>query len=136
MSHYTCIRTEIKEAALLVESLREMGFPQVEHHEQAQYLYGYQGDRRPETAEVIIRRQFIGPAANDVGFKHQESGVFEAIISEYDRSSRCNDDWLRQLNRTYAYKLIHEQAREQNLSIEEEQTLDNGDVVLILSERG
>ena len=35
-----------------------------------------------------------------------------------------------------ACNLIRDQAREQNLILEEEQTLDNGDVVIVLSERG
>jgi hypothetical protein len=136
MSHYTTIRTQIREATILVEALREMGFQQVECHEEPQHLFGYQGDQRPEMAEVIIRRQFIGAAANDVGFRRQDSGEFEAIISEYDRHTRCNAGWLQELNRRYAYNLIHEQAREQNLIVEEEQTLENGDVIILLSERG
>jgi len=136
MSHYTQIRTQIREVPMLLKVLAEMGFNTVECHEQAQQLYGYQGDLRPETAEVIIRRKFIGPLANDVGFKRQDSGEFQAIISEYDGRTRCNATWLQELNRRYAYNLIHDQAKEQNLIIEEEQTLENGDIVIILSERG
>ena len=136
MSHYTQIRTQIRELPILLDGLAEMGFNTVECHEQAQHLLGYRGDLRPETAEVIIRREFIGPAANDVGFKRQDAGEFQAIISEYDRGTRCNAAWLQELNRRYAYNLIHDQAREQNLIVEEEQMLENGDVVIILSERG
>ncbi|MBN1607292.1 MAG: DUF1257 domain-containing protein [Polyangiaceae bacterium] len=136
MSHYTTIQTQFRELPILLSSLQQMGFQHVECHEQAQPLYGYQGDRRPETAEVIIRREHIGRAANDVGFKRQESGEFRATISEYDRRTRCNDQWLRELNRTYAYHLVRDQAREQDLVIEEEKTLENGDVVIVLSERG
>jgi hypothetical protein len=43
---------------------------------------------------------------------------------------------MQQVNRQYAYNLIRDQAREQNLIVEEEQTLENGDVVILLSERG
>lgn len=136
MSHYTQIQTQIREVPILLNVLGEMGFHTVECHEQAQHLYGYQGDVRPETAEVIIRRRFIGSAANDVGFKRRDSGEFQAIISEYDRGTRCNAAWLQELNRRYAYNLIHDQAKEQNLIVEEEQTLENGDIVIILSERG
>jgi hypothetical protein len=112
-----------------------MGFPNVERHEEAEHLYGYQSDRRPETAEVIIRRKDIGPASNDIGFKREASGEFQAIISEYDRS-RFSQTWLQELNKHYAYNVIMNQAREQNLIVEEEQTLENGDVIIVLSERG
>ena len=136
MSHYTLIQTEIRKQAILLQSLHELGYAEVECHEYAQPLFGYQGDRRPETAEVIIRRNRIGAAANDVGFKRQESGDFQAIISEYDRRTHCNETWLQNLNRTYAYNVIQDQVREQDLIVEEEQTLENGDTVIILSERG
>ena len=136
MSHYTTIRTQIRERPILISALNAMGFPQVEIHEQPQPLFGYQGDRRQETAEVIIRRQWVGATSNDVGFTRTASGEFEAIISEFDRRSRCSEEWLQELNRRYAYDLIHDQAREQNLIVEEEQTLENGDVVILLSERG
>ena len=136
MSHYTVIQTQIREVPILLRSLQEMGFQHVEFHEQAQHLFGYEGDQRPETAEIIIRREYIDEVANDVGFKRQESGEFQAIVSEYDRQARCDDAWLAQLNRTYAYNLIRDQASEQNLIFEEEETLENGDLVIILSERG
>jgi hypothetical protein len=136
MSHYTRIQTRLREVRILLRVLGEMGFKQDECHEQAQPLVGHLGDRRRETAEVIIRRQFIGDASNDVGFKRDESGEFQAIISGYDRGTLCNAAWLQELNRRYACHLIREQAREQNLIVEEEQTLENGDTIIILSERG
>jgi hypothetical protein len=112
-----------------------MGFTSVECHEEAQHLYGYQGDRRPETAEVIVRRKDIGPASNDIGFKRQSSGEYQAIISEYDRR-RFSEAWLQELNRNYACSVIQEQVRQQDLIVEEERMLENGDMVIILSERG
>jgi len=136
MSHYTLIRTRIREVPILLSALHKMGYSQVEHHEKAEHLFGFQGDRRPETAEVIIRRQYIGAASNDVGFKRQESGEFQAIVSEFDRHQTCSEKWLQELNRHYAYDLVKEQAREQNLILEEEQEMENGDVVIVLSERG
>lgn len=136
MSHYTCIRTQIREVPFLVEALHEMGFADVEVHEEAQHLYGYQGDRRPQTAEVIIRRKYIGAAANDVGFKRQDSGVFEAIVSEFDRRNRCNGAWLQELNHRYGYHLVKEQMRVEDRILESEERLQNGDIILLYSERG
>lgn len=76
MSHFTTIKTEIKNVNALVKALEDMEFiNQVELHEKAQGLYGFQGDLRPETAEVIIRRKYLGSASNDIGFKQQEDGT-------------------------------------------------------------
>jgi hypothetical protein len=135
MSHYQQIKCRIREAPLLLESLREIGYAAVEYHEQADHLYGYQGDRRPETAEVIIRREYVGRMSNDIGFKRQEDGEFNAIISEYDRT-RYNAAWLQELNQRYAYKVVMAYAHDADLIVENEQTRENGEIVILLSERG
>lgn len=54
MSHFTCIKTQIKNVHALLKALKNVGFNKVDH-DTAQYLYGYQGDVREQTAEVIIR---------------------------------------------------------------------------------
>lgn len=137
MSHYTKIRTQLRERPLILRALQEMGFQHVENHEIAQPLYGYQGDKRPECAEIIIRRQEVGRLSNDVGFRQEETGEFEAIISEFDRGSgKCSGTFLQDLHRKYAYGVVKEQMHEQNWILEQETTYENGDVVIILAERG
>jgi hypothetical protein len=113
-----------------------MGYRHVEVHEQAQPLYGYQGDRRPESAEVIIRREFVGRAANDIGFQRGPTGEFLAIISEYDRRAHCPETWLQRLHQLYSYNVAHEEAREKCLVKESEEHLANGDIILLFAERG
>lgn len=103
----------------LVEALRDLGFQQVETLEDAQHLYGYHGDVRPQTAEVIIRRQFVGTASNDIGFKRGADGTFDAIISEFD-SRRFGEAWLAQLSQRYAYRVVKEQLETQDFSVLEE----------------
>jgi hypothetical protein len=76
MSHFTSIKTQIKNRDALVKALADVGFARVEVHEKGQPLYGFQGDVRPEKAEVIVRRQYLGAASNDMGFKLQEDGQF------------------------------------------------------------
>jgi hypothetical protein len=96
------VGVQIGNADALVKALADMGFNNVEVHGTPQHLYGYQGDVRPETAEVIIRRQNIGVGSNDIGFKRQEDGRFQAIISEYDRAN-YSPEWLNRLTQRYDY---------------------------------
>jgi hypothetical protein len=63
MSHFTRLQTRLVDAGALVKALADMGFAHVEVHDQPQHLFGYRGDRRPETAEVIVRRKYIGPTS-------------------------------------------------------------------------
>ncbi len=43
--------------------------------------------------------------------------------------------FLERRTQRYAYNIIRDQARQQNLIVEEEQEA-NGDIILVLSERG
>jgi len=86
VSHFTRVKTTFTNQSAIIASLIDMGYTkeQIEVHETAQRLYGYKGDLRPESAEIIIRRKHITSASNDVGFKKSIDGTWEAIISQYD----------------------------------------------------
>ena len=132
MSHFTCIKTQIKNQDALVKALADIGFKEVEVHETAQHLYGYQGDIREQTAEVVIRRKYIGSASNDIGFKRQEDGQFEAIISEYDRH-KYSQEWLNRLTQRYGYHALMAIAPTQGFTVEEEQTLEDGTIRVVVA---
>lgn len=131
MSHFTCIKTQIKNADWLVQALADLEFKNVEVHQTAQHLYGFQSDIRPQTAEVIIRRQYIGSASNDIGFKQQSDGTFEAIISEYDRA-QYSQDWLNRLTQRYGYRALMATAQEQGFDIESDEILSDGTVRVVV----
>lgn len=125
MSHFTRLRTALKDADLLVAALRQHGFDTVESHPTAQPLYGYQGDVRPERAEVIVRREHIGALSNDIGFAKAADGSFQAIISEFDRSA-YDEAWLTGLTQAYGYAAAVRYADQQGLQIVEDETAGDG----------
>ena len=88
MSKYTTSTTNFKDKECLVAALQEAGYTAVKVYDTAQHLYGYRGDKRGETAEIVIPRATKGGMerySNDVGFKlNAATGCYEAIISEYD----------------------------------------------------
>ncbi|KAF3884907.1 MULTISPECIES: DUF1257 domain-containing protein [Nostocales] len=132
MSHFTSIRTQIKDAGALIKALADVGFENVEIHEVAQHLFGFQGDVRLETAEVIIRRKYVGSASNDIGFKRQEDGQFQAIISEYDRQ-KYGQPWLNRLMQRYGYHALVASAQQQDFTIEEDEVLEDGTVRVVVA---
>lgn len=131
MSHFTTLKTTLVEKQFLVQALRDLGFKQVEVHEKAQHLHGYQGDVRPQTAEVIIRRRFIGPVSNDIGFKRRKDGTFDAIISDYDRA-KYDRRWLNRLTQRYAYHAARAKLEEQGFTLVNEETREDGRIHLVL----
>lgn len=100
MSKYDGYPTEITNGDHLAAALKAMGYV-VECHAEAQTLIDYHGHPRPEKANVIVRREHIGSASNDVGFVRGADGKYTAIISEYDREVHCGADWMARLKVNY-----------------------------------
>lgn len=110
MSHYVDVLTEIRDTNALVRALGRLGFEgKVETHDKAQNLYGYHGDKRPQKAHVIIRRQFIGSSSNDIGFEKTNEGRFKAHISEFESATgayaggtgKYTQEWQKKLYTYY-----------------------------------
>jgi len=104
MSAYHTQKTQYKDKDALVAALGDMGYQTVECHEVATNLYGYHGDMRSQKANIIVRRNFIGNAANDLGFVKVEDGTYSAIISAFD-SGKHDAEWLKGLKRAYVEKV-------------------------------
>ena len=100
MSKYVELRTSVTDERYLVEALQELGY-QPEVCREGRSLVGYRGDKRDEQAQIIIPRRQLDSASNDIGFARDKSGVYQAIISEYDRGIGFDEGWLGRLAQTY-----------------------------------
>ncbi|MEJ7860475.1 MAG: hypothetical protein WKF90_02445 [Pyrinomonadaceae bacterium] len=110
MSKYmTFTGSAFKNRECLLQALAECGYETVEEGESLS-LYGYRGDQRPETAQIVVRRQFIGAASNDLGFQKTDAG-YVAVISEYDRSFMMQGKFLTNLRTNYNLKSAEKLAR-------------------------
>jgi hypothetical protein len=99
----------LKDRRLLLAALADLGYTQVEEGE-ALPLYGYQGDRRPETAAIVVRRRHLGSASNDVGFAGTPAG-YVPIVSEYDQRTLHGGRFLVELRTAYSERVIEEVRR-------------------------
>ena len=120
MSEFKKYPTEYKDKDCLKAALAEQGYTEVEEHEQAQPLYDYHGrqttylDKTGDKANIIVRRKYVGGAANDLGFKKEADGTYTAIISQFDRGKH-NVKWMTDLKRHYNEKITAKEAKRQNL---------------------
>jgi hypothetical protein len=103
MSAYITLAIPIVDQECLLEALSDLGFTadQVEVHQTAVPLVGYEGNHRRQHAHVVIRRQYIGDASNDVGFERTATG-FRAHVSDFDRP-HYGGSWMRQLRARYQH---------------------------------
>ncbi len=139
MSHFVECQTEYHDPQALVAALNECGFQesQIEVHDDAAVLYGYQGDVRPQKAHIVIRRQHVGSGANDVGWERQPDGAYRAWISEFDAgvgeysnrhdTARFNRAMQNKIKQEYAYQVISRQQCALGRSVER-QRLPSGEI--------
>ncbi len=110
MSKYLVFQEYVlKDRRLLLAALAALGYAEVEEGE-ALPLYGYQGDRRPETAELVVRRRHLGSASNDLGFARTPAG-YVPIVSEYDRRVLHGGQLLVKLRTAYSERVVEEVRR-------------------------
>jgi len=135
MSAYSENKTQFSDPDILCEALADMGFSadMVERHQIATNLFGHHGDKRDDTAEIILRRKYVnavlsGGASNDIGFKRDANGKYSAIISQFD-VYYANEKWMNKLKQTYAVKGIQKQASKNGLRLSGQKTV-NGKVQL------
>lgn len=100
MSKYEELRTVLTNERFLLEALQDLGFSP-DASDVGLSLYGYLGDERPETANIVIRRRQLNSASNDIGFARDANGVYHALISEYDRGIGFDGAWLGRIAQTY-----------------------------------
>jgi hypothetical protein len=110
MSKYlTFTDVVFKDRQLLLAALVELGYQEVEEGE-ALPLYGYRGDRRLETAEIVIRRRHVGSLSNDIGFTHSPDG-YVPLVSEYDQRTVHGGQFLVKLRTAYSERVVAEVTR-------------------------
>ncbi len=136
MSAYHEYEVEFTDRDALIAALQQMNNRsgqqftegQIEVHETAQPLFGYAGKQRAERANIIIRRQHVGGAANDVGFE-QVGDKMVARISAYDRS-HYNEGWMTRLKQEYGANVVEKKAEAKGYQVERKR--ENGAIKMKL----
>lgn len=108
MSAYQDQKTKLKDEECVIKALCDNGFTrdQIEVHETPQHLIDFHGEKRGQMATIIIRRKYVGGAANDIGFNLESDGTYRAYVSDYDQRKH-GPAWITELSKSYAeHKLV------------------------------
>ncbi len=120
MSEFKKYPTEYRDKECLKAALIEQGYTTIEDHEEAEALVDYHGrqttylDKTGDKANIIVRRKYVGGAANDLGFKREADGTYSAVISQFDKTKH-NVQWMTDLKRHYNTKVTTKEAKKLNL---------------------
>ncbi len=129
MSAYLTLLTPMTDEECLLSALVDLGFDQakVEVHATPVQLVGYAGDRRGQSANIVIRRQHVGAVSSDVGFLVTAFG-YHALVSDPPFSA----GWITQLSQRYQ---LHEGAKKERLAAEERRRLEEQRQELVEAQR-
>ena len=136
MSKYLVCETEMNDGESIKAALKEMEYV-FEEHTEAQHLFGYRGDQRSQKAHIIVRRQHVGKAANDVGFVRGSDGKYELIISEYDKGSgqQQGKNFTQKIKQIYGKHHVLNESRRLGLTFRN-QKVEGGKVKIKCSYTG
>jgi len=122
MSHFTTIKVEIKNGDILEQTLKELGF-KVERNT---LVRGYQGS---EVKADYVIRQING---YDLGFRCEPQGENFELIADFWGAQIDQQAFVNAVTQKYAHKSLMAAARSQGYTIEEEQTLPDGSVRVVV----
>jgi hypothetical protein len=118
MSEYRVVESQIHDPKAIVAGLIALGIPKeaITVSKTPQPLYGYSGDLRKETAEIVVKRGAVdnylsGGASNDLGFKKVD-GKYQAVVSAYDEQR-----WWRDKKQVFLQESAADQARRTAINI-------------------
>lgn len=143
MSHFTEIKVNFSQKcqADLVAALEEQfGKGHVEVHDgNGSALHGYQGDNRANLSpsnsnyappcHIIIRKQYVGGAANDVGYRKNEDGTYTAYISDYDKRGNFNQEKQDKVAVKYTELVTERRLKQQGYTVKK--VYEQGKLVVI-----
>lgn len=125
MSAYKTLICTFKDKETLVDSLINLGWkPMVD---QPQKLRGYRNDLRDISADIIVTKDQLSAASNDLGFKFDPAlNEFLMICSDYDCKIGISD----KVKQSYAITAVKKALSKNKFTIKEEIKNSNKSVVL------
>lgn len=120
MSHFTTIKVQIKNGEVLHQVLQDLGY-KVECNTKVR---GYQGDSIH--AEYVIRQS----NRYDLGFRR--NGENYELVADFWGAHINQQAFVNEITQKYAHKTLMTTVHEQGFNVEEEETLEDGTVRVVV----
>ncbi len=129
MSHIVQVKTKIKEQEVLIEALKELNLS----FQTGENLFVLDMEKRRYNADILITTDL----PYNIGFVKTDDG-FDIVgdlwaINAYHKIKA--EDLIQKITNRYAYVVIKDQLRNQNMVIENEEVMAKGDIVITASEK-
>ena len=127
MSHFTCIKTKIKERPYLIEALEWMGHDVQENQQLVINNPSHATDHAEFHAEVAIK--------NDIGFrwnKNTETYELVAELDTWDLDVPVNR-FIDKLTQQYARSTLYNTVKEEGFTVDEEWEMTDNSIELTVT---
>lgn len=123
MSHFTRVRTQLRDLKTIKQALEDLGY-QVEEGT----VRGHTGQR--VAADLVVRMD----NEYDIGF--ERSGNHVVMVADFWGLRIDREVFLQQLTQRYAYITVLKQAEQQGFQLVTEETQEDGSVRLVMQRWG
>ncbi|MCC6620418.1 MAG: DUF1257 domain-containing protein [Deltaproteobacteria bacterium] len=120
MSHFTSVKTKIKNLACLIRALKDLNyeFVQAEEHQTVQ-VRGYQGQKTDAVMCIKASKTY------DIGVKlNKETGTYEFVADWWGVETTrgvTEEEFIKQLTRRYSYHVVKQEIEKKGWQVEEEE---------------
>ena len=126
MSHFSTIKTQLKEAEPLIKALNNLGYA---INQEEKFVKGYKGQFTAVDISLNL--------ANDtkVGFKWDNNSKSYELVTDLDlwRFNLPVERFISKVTQMYAYQTIISKTKEDGYQIVEEKNKNDGSIELVLT---
>ena len=126
MSHFSTIKTQLKDAEPLIKALNNLGYMT---NQEQKFVKGYRG----KFTAVDISMNL--PGETKVGFKWNNNSNTYELVTDLDlwKFELPVERFISKVTQMYAYQTIINKTKEDGYQIVEEKNTDDGSIELVLT---
>ena len=126
MSHFSTIKTKLKETEPLIQALNQLGY---NPNQDEKFVKGYQGKFTAVDISLDL------PENTKVGFKWEKSSNSYELVTDLDlwKYSLPVERFISKVTQMYAYQTIISKTKEDGYQIIEQKNEKDGSIELVLT---
>ena len=126
MSHFSTIKTQLRETEPLIEALNQLGY---KINQEKKYVNGFKG----QTTQVDISMDL--PCDTQVGFKFNKNVNAYELVTDVDlwNSNLPIERFISKITQMYAYNTILSKTKEDGYQVVEQNNKNDGSIELVLT---
>ncbi|MBO8217955.1 DUF1257 domain-containing protein [Prochlorococcus marinus] len=126
MSHFSTIKTQLKEPDLLIKALKNLGY---NINQEEKFVKGYRG----KFTAVDISMNL--PGETKVGFKWDNNSNAYELVTDLDlwKFELPVERFISKISQMYAYETIISKTKDDGYQIVEEKNKNDGSIELVLT---